>query len=136
VGLLVGALPERARGARLREVGTSFGSGLARQARLRPAKRFDTALRRACAAVGRLGYHASVVEVTDGEAVLSTSICPLRPLVRAHPELAELDRSMWAALVAEALEGHDAVDVDCETHRCLDDQAECRLVVRLRPAFK
>jgi predicted ArsR family transcriptional regulator len=131
VGLLVGALPERTRSNRLREVGTAFGRGLAQRARLVPAKRLDTALRRVCAAVGRLGYQASVAEVAGARAVLSTATCPLRPLVRAHPKLAELDRSMWAALVGEALDGADIV---CETHRCLDDFAECRVVVRPAPA--
>src|SRR6266516_6134122 len=46
IGLVVDALPERARGERLREIGVAFGRELAREARLRPAKSLRTALGR------------------------------------------------------------------------------------------
>ncbi|HEY3184379.1 MAG TPA: hypothetical protein VGJ77_16180 [Gaiellaceae bacterium] len=129
VSLLVEALPARGRAARVRAAGTAFGRVLAREARLRPAKRLDTAVRRVCDAVGRLGFQAAVAEAADGRAVISASTCPLRPLVQNRPELAELDRAMWSALVERALKGAHAGDVECETHRCLDDRAECRIVV-------
>jgi predicted ArsR family transcriptional regulator len=124
-GLLAAALPEPTRDKRLREIGAAFGRKLAQQARLRPAQRFPTALRRVCAAAGSLGYQASVAEVAGGRAVISTSTCPLRPLIRAHPDLRELDRGMWAGLVRQALQG--GPEIECETHRCLDDGAECRI---------
>src|SRR5213595_1800706 len=65
IGLVADALPERARRDRLREIGVAFGRELAREARLRPAKGFRTALGRVCAALGGLGYQASVAEMTD-----------------------------------------------------------------------
>src|SRR5439155_20330846 len=110
IGLVADALPERARGDRLREIGVAFGRELAREARLRPAKGFRTALGRVCAALGILGYQASVADVTDERAVITTATCPLRPLVRARPRLVELDRGMWAALPARAFAGA-SVDV-------------------------
>jgi predicted ArsR family transcriptional regulator len=134
VSLLVEALPARARASRLGAVGTEFGRALARRARLRPAKSPHAALRRVCTAVGRLGYQASVAEAGDGYAVISSATCPLRPLVRTRPDLAKLDRSMWAALVEQALQGARADEIECKTHRCLDDRAECRIVVRLMRA--
>ncbi len=133
VGLLSGVLPGRTRISRLREVGTAFGRVLAREAQVRPAKTFPTGLRHVCAGLGGLGYQASVAEVTGDRAVITTATCPLRPLVRTHPDLRELDRRMWATLVGQALEGADAGEIECETHRCLDDQAECRVLVMLPP---
>ena len=83
IGLVVDALPERTRRVRLRKIGVAFGRELAREARLRPAKRWRTALERVCAALGRLGYQASVAEVSGNGAVITSATCPLRPLVRA-----------------------------------------------------
>src|SRR5437763_15644839 len=65
IGLVVDALPARGRRDRLREIGGTFGRELAREARLRPAKGFRTALGRVCGALGALGDQASVAEVTD-----------------------------------------------------------------------
>jgi predicted ArsR family transcriptional regulator len=132
IGLLVDVLPNRARRERLHEVGIAFGRELARQARLRSAKRFQTALGRVCAALGDLGYQASVEEVTGERAVITTATCPLRPLVRAHPRLAMLDRGMWAALVARALEGFGVDEVDCNTRHCHRNDADCRVLLTLR----
>src|SRR6266508_620818 len=120
VGLLCAALPPRTRIGRLREVGTAFGRILAREARLRSAKTFRVGLRRVCAGLGGLGYQAFIAEVSDERAVIATATCPLRPLVRSHPELRELDRRMWAALVGEAVEGVDAGEIGCETQRCFE----------------
>src|SRR5438034_1988488 len=105
IGLLVDALPERARRERLHEIGVAFGQDFAGEARLRSAKTFRTALSRVSTALGGLGYQASVAEVSGERAVITPATCPLRPLIRAHPGLATLDRGMWAALVARALEG-------------------------------
>src|SRR5256886_5942316 len=98
IALVVDALPERARRDRLHDIGIAFGRELAREARLRSSKTFRTALGRVCTALGGLGYQASVAEVSGEHAVIKTATCPLRPLVRAHPALATLDRGMWSAL--------------------------------------
>src|SRR5881398_2337562 len=73
IGLVIDALPERGRRERLHEIGIAFGRELAREARLRPAKGFRTALGRVCAALGTLGYQASVAEVTGDRAVITTA---------------------------------------------------------------
>jgi hypothetical protein len=85
-----------------------------------------------CEAVRGLGYQASVVEVSDRGAVIATPTCPLRPLVRSHPETAEIDRGMWAGLAAAALAGHEVGEVLCETRDCFDDHASCRVLIELR----
>src|SRR5436189_3309212 len=102
IGLVVDALPERGRGARLHGIGVDFGRALARAARLRPSDTFGGALRRVCRALGSLGYQAAVTEVTGRSGVISTATCPLRPLVRARGDLAQLDRGMWVGLVSQA----------------------------------
>jgi predicted ArsR family transcriptional regulator len=132
IGLVVDALPERGRRKRLHEIGVAFGRELAREARLRPAKGFRTALGRVCAALGSLGYQASVAEVTDERAVITTATCPLRPLVRARPRLAELDRGMWAALLARASAGTAVDEIGCDTPNCQRDDADCRVLLTLR----
>jgi len=132
IGLVVDALPERGRRDRLREIGIAFGRELAREARLRPAKGLRTALGRVCAALGSLGYQASVAEVTDERAVITTATCPLRPLVRARPRLAELDRGMWAALLARAFAGAAVDEIGCDTPNCQRDDADCRVLLTLR----
>jgi predicted ArsR family transcriptional regulator len=132
IGLVVDALPERGRRERLHEIGIAFGRELAGEARLRAAKTFRTALGRVCAALGRLGYQAAVMGMTGDRAVITTATCPLRPLVRAHPELATLDRGMWAALVARALEGTDIDQIDCDTPSCQRDDADCRVLLTVR----
>jgi predicted ArsR family transcriptional regulator len=132
IGLLVAALPERRRRERLHETGVAFGRALAREARLSSARTFGTAVGRVCAALGGLGYHASVAEVSGERAVITTATCPLRPLVRAHPGLATLDRGMWAALVARALEDTDAGQIVCDTPACDSDDADCHVLLTLR----
>ena len=132
IGLVADALPARARRERLREIGIAFGRELAREARLRPAKSFRTALGRVCAALGSLGYQASVAEVTGERAVIRTATCPLRPLVRARPRLAELDRGMWTALLARAFAGTGVDQIGCDTPNCERDDADCRVLLSLR----
>jgi predicted ArsR family transcriptional regulator len=132
IGFMVDALPERARRDRLREIGIEFGRELAREARLRSAKIFRAALGRACAALGSLGYQASVADFGRDRALITTATCPLRPVVRVQPGMAELDRGMWTALVAEAFDGSSVADIVCDTRDCHRDDAECRVLVRLR----
>jgi predicted ArsR family transcriptional regulator len=133
IGLVVDAVPKRARTNRLHEVGVTFGRELAARAGLRSASTFHTALRRVCAVLGRLGYQASVTELSGERAVITTATCPLRPLVRAHPELAELDRGMWAALVERALASAAVGEIVCDTRNCHTDNQDCRVLVALRP---
>ena len=118
----------------LHELGSAFGSELAREARLRPARRIETALERIRLALGSLGYQLRIAELHDDLAVLTTPTCPLRPLVRAEPELAALDRGMWTGILAAALPGGEIV---CETGLCLDDKADCRIRLTLpRAGYK
>lgn len=131
LGLMIDALPARGRAQRLHEIGVAFGEEIASAGRLRPAKSRAAAFEAVCAAVGTLGYQASVEELSDDGAVLATPTCPLRPLVRSQPEAVELDRGMWAGLVARAL-GGDVALVECETRDCLLDHASCRVRIRLR----
>jgi predicted ArsR family transcriptional regulator len=115
IGLVAAALPERGRRARLREAGTAFGRELAREARIRPAKSLALAARRVCAALGRLGYQASLAELTADHALVRTATCPLRPLVCADAEMTELDRGMWSGLLGAALDGVEAAGIRCDT---------------------
>jgi predicted ArsR family transcriptional regulator len=131
-GLLVDQLPRSGRSARLRATGVEFGGSLARAAGLRPAKSARTGLERMCAALRRLGYQATLVELTRDVAVIATPTCPLRPLVRERPEAALVDRGMWAGLASAALEGVDPSAVSCETRDCFDDHSSCRVRVTLR----
>jgi hypothetical protein len=116
----------------LHEAGVAFGNELARHARVRPAKLLDTALKRVCSALGRLGYQAAVAELQGDCAVITTSTCPLRPLVHGDPELAALDRGMWTGLVASALGRSDAGTITCETAAlCHSDAADCQIHLAL-----
>jgi predicted ArsR family transcriptional regulator len=130
--LLLALLLAHAPARTLRARGREFGRALAREAHLRPAKRARIGLERACEAMRSLGFQASLASVSETEAVIATPTCPLRPLVREHPESAELDRGMWAGLVAASLDGVEAEDVVCETHACLEDHASCRVVLTLK----
>lgn len=129
VGLLVDALPQRARPQRLQEVGRSLARGLVEKTNLRPTRDLRRGLERVCAAVGLLGYQAEVAEVGERSGVIATPTCPLRPLVVARPEVSEVDRGMWSGLIESAVEGAEAVS--CTTCDCLDADASCRIVVTL-----
>jgi predicted ArsR family transcriptional regulator len=132
IGLIADALPAGTRRRRLHEVGIGFGRALAADARVRSAKTFETGMRRVCAALGRLGYQAAVTDVTGETAVITTPTCPLRPLVRAQPRLATLDRGMWKALAAAAL-GRAGVDqITCNTYGCRGDHVDCRVLLSVR----
>jgi hypothetical protein len=132
IGLIADALPARTRRGRLHGVGIAFGRALAVEARLRSAKTFETGMRRVCGALGRLGYQAAVADVTGETAVITTPTCPLRPLIRAQPRLATLDRGMWKALAAAAL-SHAGVDqFTCNTSGCGGGHVDCRVLLSVR----
>jgi predicted ArsR family transcriptional regulator len=132
LGLVLDALPPEARTARLREIGVAYADELARAARLRPAQSLRAGVEAMCRAVRRLGFQASVEELGDDRAVVATPTCPLRPLVRTHPDAVEIDRGMWGALAAHALAGVSHGAVTCETRDCLVDHASCRVLIELR----
>jgi predicted ArsR family transcriptional regulator len=133
VALLVDELPPRSRSRRLREVGVAFSRRLLTKAPVAPARDLRRGLERMCSALGELGFQAAVEEIDGQKAVLTTPTCPLRPLVVAHPELAEVDRGMWCGLVEAAVTDAQAETISCETRDCLDNHASCRILVELRP---
>ena len=128
LGLLVDALPARARAERLRALGVAFADELLRAVRLRPAKTVATGAERVCAAVRELGFHATVADVGDDFAVIETATCPLRPLVREREGVAELDRGMWTGLAAQALDGVGPASIACDTQACHGGGA-CRVTL-------
>jgi predicted ArsR family transcriptional regulator len=130
LALVLDALPVAGRKQRLHEIGVAFGGELARSAKLRRASSLRAACEGVCSAVGRLGYQASVDEVTQHGAVIATPTCPLRPLVRNHPEAAEIDRGMWSALVSHA-SGESVRRVECETQDCMSEHASCRVRISI-----
>jgi predicted ArsR family transcriptional regulator len=132
LGILLDTLPTRGRAKKLHEVGVEFGEQLAADAGLRPVKAPRAAVEAMCAAVRRLGYQASVIEVTDSHAAIATPTCPLRPFVRKRPEATELDRGMWTGLAARALKEVKVEQVECETHDCLFDHGSCRVLLTLK----
>jgi predicted ArsR family transcriptional regulator len=129
VGLLLAAQPD----GRLAEIGAEFGKQLGRSAGLRPVRPVRKGLERLCSALGRLGYQVSLIEAGDRHAVLQTPTCPLRPVVRAHPEATELDRGMWSGLAAVALPGIETSAVCAD---CWDSTAQCRVSLELRHVSK
>jgi predicted ArsR family transcriptional regulator len=131
LGLMLDALPRKSRQQQLRDIGIAFGEELARSARLRPAKTLTTGFERVCETVRSLGYQASVREVGEADAVISTPTCPLRPLVTARPDAAEIDRGMWAGLAGKALDGAQVELVECETRGCFDHGSPCQVRISL-----
>jgi predicted ArsR family transcriptional regulator len=132
VGLLVDALPSKGKKRRLRDLGIKLAGPLVRRAGLSPVPDLRRGAERVCEALGRLGFQASVEVVREDGVVFSTPTCPLRPLVVARPELAEVDRGLWCGLLEAAVEGIDAAEIVCETRDCLDDHASCRVVATLK----
>lgn len=129
---LLGLLVEGVSAKRLYALGVAFGSELAESAGLTPSKAPKRAFEQMCRAVRRLGYQATLESVDGMNAVIATPTCPLRPLVYAQPQAAELDRGMWAALAARSLADVAVESVQCETHDCLVDHASCRVSIALR----
>jgi predicted ArsR family transcriptional regulator len=132
VAHLVDEVPADGREQALRRAGEEFGRDLARSAGVRPRARLEDALERVCAAVRSLGFNAVLDRVEGDTAVITTPTCPLRPLVLERPEVAHVDRGMWAGLVERGLRGARAETVDCESHSCLERGEACAVVIRLR----
>ncbi len=129
VSLLAAGVPARRRYA----VGVEFGRELARIGGAEPRRSCPEALAGVCAALHSLGYQATVDQLDSGHAVFTTSTCPLRPLVVAHPEASAIDRGMWVGLV-EAAATIPAASLRCETSGCLDADGACRVELALREA--
>jgi predicted ArsR family transcriptional regulator len=129
LALLVEALPLSSRTARLREIGHAFGRELATASRLGHYRSPQRAFAAVCRSLASLGFQATLVSADDHGAVITTPTCPVRPLVRAHGEAAEIDRGMWAGMIHHALGGNRTLDVDCETAGCTG-AGPCRVSVR------
>jgi len=127
MALLIEALPDGSRAERLRAAGVSFGHELAAAARLgrfrSPQRAFDAV----CRALASLGYQATLESVDERGAVIATATCPVRPVVRAHEDAAEIDRGMWEGLVEHAL-GSNATRVVCSAAGCREN-GPCRVFV-------
>ena len=134
VACLLDELPPEGREEALRSAGEKYGRDLARASRLRASADVRKGFERACAAVRSLGFHATLERIDGDTAVIATPTCPLRPLVTERPEVASIDRGMWAGLVERGIRGVDAESVECETHSCLDGEESCAVVIRLRPS--
>ncbi len=128
---LLDEVPAEGRERALRRTGEDFGRHLAGAARLHPASNTEEGLELACSAVRSLGFQAALDRVEGDTAVILTATCPLRPLVAERPEIAQIDRGMWASLVERALAGTFAEALECETHSCLDGTQACTVVIRL-----
>jgi predicted ArsR family transcriptional regulator len=127
IGLLVEKLPLRRRPNVLREAGEDFGRTLAASAGLKPSRSARTGLGSLCDALGSLGFQASLESLTGTSAILSSSTCPLRPLVVKRPDTDAIDQGMWAGLVEHAVRGVRAEGVTCETPRCLSKDVPCSI---------
>jgi predicted ArsR family transcriptional regulator len=129
--LLVKKVPARGRSRALREAGEDFGRRLATAAGLKPSGNPATGLERVADALGSLGFQVSVVSLEGERAELASPTCPLRPLVVKCPDAAGIDRGMWAGLVERGVLGVSAERVECETPRCLTEDAACSVLLSL-----
>ena len=129
LGHLLDAVPEQGREIALAEAGVAFAGDLAETAGLSRTRGIRSAAERACAALGTLGFQASVRESTEDSVTITTPTCPLRPLVVADPEAVSVDRGMWMGLVAAYLPRSRPCSVTCETQGCLDSHASCRVLL-------
>jgi predicted ArsR family transcriptional regulator len=132
VARLLDEVPPKSREQALRHAGEEFGRDLARAAGVRPRAQLQDSLERLCAAVRSLGFNAVLDRIDGDTAVISTPTCPLRPLVVERPDVANVDRGMWAGLVERGLRGIRAEAVECESHSCLESGESCSVVIRLR----
>jgi predicted ArsR family transcriptional regulator len=129
IGVLLETLPGKSRRGRLRAVGVALGEELADTADIPRARSFRVAVQHLCEGLRNLGYQAALAEVGDVRAIVTTATCPLRPLVRSRPEVAELDQAMWQSLARRALGAGSVEQVTCETRDCLEDHFPCRVKI-------
>jgi predicted ArsR family transcriptional regulator len=129
VGHLLDAVPVDERNVTLPRTGAAFARDLAGAAGLGRTRGVRSAAERACAALGKLGFQATVTDATRDRVTITTPTCPLRPLVIANPEAALVDRGMWIGLVGAYLPRSRPCSMNCETRGCLDDHASCRVVL-------
>jgi predicted ArsR family transcriptional regulator len=129
VGRLLDELPARGRDAALRRVGEGYGHDIATAAGVRAVTGARRGLEAVCAGLRSLGFPVTLERADANGAVISTPDCPLRPLVRDHPEAAEIDRGMWAALVERGVRGLGAADVRCCTQGCHGAGGSCTVTV-------
>lgn len=132
IGLLLEKIPPRGRKQALREAGEDFGRTLATAAGLKASLSIGTGLERVCDALGSLGFQVSVHSLNDGQAILTTPTCPLRPLVAEQPAAAEIDGGMWAGLVECGVRGIEAASVECDTPRCGSARESCQILLSLQ----
>jgi predicted ArsR family transcriptional regulator len=132
LGHLLDVLPEEEREVTLTRVGIDFAQDLIAAAGLGPTRGVRSAAERACAALGKLGFQATVSEAGNDSVTITTPTCPLRPLVMSSPEAAAIDRGMWMGLVGAYLPHRRPCSVTCETRHCLDDEASCRVVLNFQ----
>jgi predicted ArsR family transcriptional regulator len=131
IGLLVEKVPARRRARAIREAGEDFGRKLAATAALKPSRNVATGLEQVCDALGSLGFQATVRSLDGDRAELASPTCPLRPLVVKCPDAAGIDQGMWAGLVECGVRGVSADRVQCETPRCLIEDAACSVLLSL-----
>ena len=118
VGRLLHELPARGKDAALRRVGEGYGHEIAAATELRPSTDLRRGLEAVCGSLRSLGFPVTLAKAGPDGAEITTPDCPMRPLVRDHPEAAEIDRGMWAALVERGVRGITATDVRCCTDGC------------------
>jgi predicted ArsR family transcriptional regulator len=123
VGRLLEELPPRDRARALRRVGEGYGHEVAATAGLGASTDLRRGLEAVCAGLRSLGFPVTLARADANGAAITTPDCPLRPLVRDHPDAAEIDRGMWAALVERGVRGIAAADVRCCTDGCHGDGA-------------
>ncbi len=126
---LLDAVPSEGREIALAEAGVAYAGDLAESAALGRTRGIRSAAERACAALGKLGFQASVTESTEDSVTITTPTCPLRPLVVANRGAASVDRGMWMGLVAAYLPRSRPCSVTCEPQGCLDGHASCRVLL-------
>jgi hypothetical protein len=115
----------------LQRSGIEFGRELAAESGLGSVAGLVAAAEQTCAALGSLGFQASLAETADGRVVIETPTCPLRPLVASNARATAIDRGAWIGMTEAFLDDRDGRRIVCETSRCLDDHASCRVVLSL-----
>lgn len=132
VGRLLEEIAPAGREAALVRVGEDYGRELAKGAELQRSGDARRGLERVCAALRSRGFPAVLDRVEADHALISTTDCPLRPLVREHSEAAAIDRGMWAGLVERCVRGTKAVEVECRIDGCCAGDGRCSVELHLR----